>query len=67
MVEIREAPVPVKWAWLADGEAFSGNYVQGRPSMWWMDLTRDQWESLPWPRLRVLLSNNQVVIVRAKK
>lgn len=67
MVEIREAPVPVRWAWLAKGEPMTKKYVPEGRNQWWRSLSRDEWVELPWPRLQILLSNGQTIIVRAKK
>lgn len=71
MVEIKEAPVPVSWAWRMQGEpvdmccraAWSVRFNGEGGRLPCDSLTR---VSADWS-LSVLLSNGQIVIVRAKK
>ena len=61
MVEIREAPVPVRWRWYGTNEWMEG----GEP--WFLNRGKDDWNAFICMPLTVELSNGQTVIVRAKK
>lgn len=65
---IKEAPVPVRWAWLFEEEGMLPSWALTLSGdKWWMKLDRKGWRQLSFPRFQVLLSNGQIVIVRAKK
>lgn len=71
VIEVREAPVPVRWAWRMHGEpvdmcvrpAWSTPFDERNTYRSWDIL---ETVSADWS-LSVLLSNGQIVIVRAKK
>lgn len=60
VIEVRDAPVPVRWRWQGCG------WIEGQRA-WFMDRGISAWRSFSCMPLTVELSNGQVVIVRAKK